>query len=118
ELQRLPADRSIVLERLERTALQRADVLSFRLDDIEIAEGFGARRASIFKDDLGRPLIVVRAKSPLSWDGIDASLGAICEAIEQPSLESHLRVLVIKLVHDSVQVSDALPDDMDLQGLC
>lgn len=118
ELQRLPADRSIVIARLERAVLQRADTLAFKLDDQEITQAIGTRRAFAFRYGEGSPLIVVRAPGSLTWDGIDACLCALCEAIEQPSLEPYLRILILKLKRDAVDVSDMPPADLDLVDLC
>jgi hypothetical protein len=118
ELQRLPADRSIVIARLERAALQRADTLAFKLDDLEITQAASTRRAFAFRDGEGNPLIVVRAPDPLSWEGMDSCLGALCETIEQPSLEPYLRILILKLKRDAADVSDMPPADLDLADLC
>lgn len=118
EMQRLPADRSIVVARLERVALQRADSLVFRIDSTEIMRGIGSKRAFAFKYDDRPPLVVVRASDPLNWDGIDASLGALCEAIDVPALEPQLRVLVYALRGGSIAIDVALPADWDLERLC
>lgn len=118
ELQRLPSDRSAIITRLERILFQAADTLEFVIDGRRVTQDDESKRAFAFKTPDGAPLVVVCAKGPLEWDIIDASLGALCEAIEQPALEPHLRILVMTLKARSVEVAEAPPADMDLQRLC
>lgn len=118
ELQRLPSDRSAIIARLERILFQAAGTLEFVIDGRRVTQDDESKRAFAFKTPDGAPLVVVRASGPLDWDTIDACLGALCEAIDQPALEPHLRILVMTLRARSVGVAEAPPADMDLPRLC
>ena len=95
--QRLPADRSSIVTRLERLFLQRASTLSFRIDGMEILHGGNERRAFLMRLDDGKPIIVSRTTDTVDWDVVDDCLDVICEAIGQLSLIPHLRLLVVHL---------------------
>jgi hypothetical protein len=106
ELQRLPADRSSIVARLEHLMLERVATVSFRIDGVEVVQEVEGRRAFALKLPNGQPIVIVKSAGPMSWDVIGESLGAICEAIDQPALEPHMRLLVFMLAK-----SDKLVDE-------
>jgi Domain of unknown function (DUF3883) len=114
----LPSDRSAVIDRLERVVLQRAGSIVFQIDGTDIEHSLGRRHAFALKLADGQPIVVTRTDGPISWDTIDASLGPVCEAIDQPALEPHLRLMVFALTHDAVLVDEAPPADLGIDSLC
>ena len=118
ELQRLPADRYSIVARLDRLVLQQVSTISFRIDGVDIAHEIDERRAFSLKVPDGRPIVVVRTGGKLSWEVIEESLGAICEAIEQPALEPHLRLLIFALANGGNSVDSIPPADLELGWLC
>ena len=114
DLQSLPADRSSIVDKLEHLLLQPALTLSFRIDGTEIVHSGDERRAFFVKLVEGQPIIVTRAPDGVNWDVVNDCLDAICEAIEQRSLISHIRLLVTHLKMDNEPHNVSLPLDLDI----
>ena len=118
ELQRLPADRSSIVARLEHLMLERVATVSFRIDGVEVVQEVEGRRAFALKLPNGQPIVIVKSAGPMSWDVIGESLGAICEAIDQPALEPHMRLLVLMLANSGKLVDEFPSMDTELEWLC
>ncbi|RWN52715.1 hypothetical protein [Mesorhizobium sp.] len=119
ELQRLPSDRHAIIARLERLALQRVTTVSFRIDDVDVAQDMETRRAAFaLKLPDGQPIVVLRAPAAMTWQAIDDSLGAICEAIEQAALEPHLRLLLYGIANSNAAVDEEPPLELEVEHLC
>jgi hypothetical protein len=118
ELQRLPADRSSIVAKLEHVLLQRVSTISFEIDGAEVVQEIEGRRAFALKLQSGQPIVVVHAIGPMSWDLIQESLGAICEAIDQPALEPYLRLLLYGLANSGKPVGEIPPIELELEWLC
>ena len=113
DLQRLPADRSSIVTKLERLDFQRASTLHFGVDGMDISHGRDERRAFLLRLDERPPIIVARA-ARMNWGVIDDCLDAICEAIEQRSLVPHLRLLVTFLRTEDRPHDARRPLDLDI----
>lgn len=106
DLQRLPADRQGILGKLERLLVQRAGMIRFRFDGVDIEGDVEHRRAFSLKLDDGRTVVVTRVSGGVDWQSIDDLLPSICDAIEQPSLEPNLRLLLSDIRHSGVEVDE------------
>ncbi|AXX98609.1 sacsin N-terminal ATP-binding-like domain-containing protein [Profundibacter amoris] len=112
EAQRLPADRSIVLAKLDLLKLQKAANLTFKIDGLDVSHGQEEGAAYHLSLDNGYPIVVVR--SARNWDVnlIDRCISALCEAIEQRALSPHLRLLLAHFGAESkIDEASFCPDD-------
>lgn len=92
----LPSDRGLVLERLSNIALVAAEDVSFEINDQRISAP-GDRPAYVFRRS-GRPtLVVTRVGNPLTWNGLQLCLPAICEAIDLSPVANGMRLLAHEL---------------------
>ena len=118
EMQKLPGDRYTIVARLDRVVLQRVATITFRIDGVDVAQQIDSRCAFALKLPDGQPIVVVRTAAPMSWGIIEECLGAICETIDQPALEPHLRLLIFALANDKVPLDEAPPIEFELDRLC
>lgn len=88
----LPADRGLVLERLNNIALVAAEDVAFEINDQRILAP-GDRPAYVFRRSDRKTLVVTRVGDPLTWNGLQLCLPAICEAIELPPVANGMRLL-------------------------
>ncbi|MDE7548431.1 DUF3883 domain-containing protein [Acetobacter fabarum] len=109
DYQRLPADRQGILGKLERLLVQRAGMIRFKFDGVDIEGDVEHRRAFSLKLDNGHTVVVTRISGGIDWQSIDDLLPSICEAIEQPSLEPNLRLLLSDIRYSGAEV-DQEPD--------
>jgi Domain of unknown function (DUF3883) len=118
ELQRLPADRSSIVAKLDHVLLQRASTISFQIDSVEVVQEIEDRRAFALKLPNGQPIVVVHAVGSMSWGLIEESLDAICEAIDQPALDPYLHILLLGLANSGKPVGEVPPIELELDWLC
>ena len=97
EAHRLPADRSAIIGQLERVGLYFANHIGFRIDGRDVPPGDWARPAFSLKDAEGRALVVALHEGEVTWAAMEAALKAISEAIDQPTLVPHMRLLAREL---------------------
>lgn len=97
EGQRLPADRTMILTRLERLGTVRARRLSFVIDGNEVSTDQETSGAFHFRFDDGQPIVAVQSSGEWSWELVDWSIPAICEALGHRALAPHLRLLAAHL---------------------
>lgn len=112
EAQRLPADRSVVLAKLDLLKLQKAANLTFKIDGLDVSHGQEEGSAYHLSLENGHPIVVVR--SARNWDVnlIDRCISALCEAIEQRALSPHLRLLLAHFGTDNkIGEASFCPDD-------
>lgn len=112
EAQRLPADRSVVLAKLDLLQLQKAATLTFNIDGFDVSpsqEEGGAYHLSL---ENGHPIVVVRSARNWNMNLIDRSISALCEAIEQRALSPHLRLLLAHFgAENGIGEVSSFPDD-------
>jgi hypothetical protein len=92
----LPADRGLVLERLSNIALVAAGDVAFEINDQRIMAP-GDRPAYVFRRSDRKTLVVTRVGDPLTWNGLQLCLPAICEAIELSPVANGMRLLTHEL---------------------
>lgn len=99
EAQRLPADRSTILTKLDRLNVVKARSLRFIIDGKDVLTRPDTVRAFHFSLDVGSAIVAVQAHEEWSWDLVDSSIPAICDALGQRALVPHLRLLTAHLRH-------------------
>lgn len=114
----LPVNRQSILDRLNRVLIQTGSRLGFRLDDFAHDELEGGPEALGLKLADGQAVIVVRTDEPTSWDQLDQSLGALCDALGQPGLEQALRILLRSLQADGTAIGEPTDLESELNRLC
>lgn len=92
----LPSDRGLVLERLSNIALVAAEDVSFEINAQRI-EAPGDRPAYVFRRSDQPTLVVTRVGDPLTWNGLQLCLPAICEAIDLSPVANGMRLLAHEL---------------------
>jgi hypothetical protein len=92
----LPSDRGIVLERLSNVALVAAEDVAFEINDQRIMAP-GDRPAYVFRRSDRPTLVVTRVGNPLTWNGLQLCLPAICEAIDLSPVANGMRLLAHEL---------------------
>jgi hypothetical protein len=117
EFQRLPLDRASLIERLERVRFHIAAKIAFRIDGKEIPADEAGRQAFALKTADGGVIVVALHEGDLTWAAVEASLPAICDAIEQPSLVPHMRLLARELDAIGEDVSAVPTGDLELDRL-
>lgn len=98
EAQRLPSDRGAILARLERLKMIKVKSLSFIFDEINVPIGKDKFGAFHFRLDDDESIIAVQSYSDWTWELVDLSIRAICEALGgHTALTSYLRLLVSRI---------------------
>ena len=100
EAQRLPSDRTTILAKLERLAMTKAGKLSFVIDGMDVSTGQDTLGAFHFRFDDGQSVIAIQSSEEWTWELVDRSIPAICEALGHRVLVPHLRLLVAHLRHE------------------
>ncbi|PTS89118.1 protein NO VEIN domain-containing protein [Caulobacter sp. HMWF009] len=118
EAQRLPADRHAIIDRLERLLFQGAATIGFKIDGLDVDQEVDGRSAFALKTADGRAIVVCRTTGPANWSVLDEALGALCEAIDQPVLESVLRILLLGQRSAGAAPTEAAFTDLDLEDMC
>ena len=97
EGQRLPADRTTILARLERLGTVKARRISFVIDGIDVSTGKEKSGAFHFKFEDGQPIVAIQSSGDWTWELVDWSIPAMCEALGHRALAPHLRLLAAHL---------------------
>ena len=105
----LPSDRGLVLERLSNVALVAAEDVAFEINDQRIMAP-GDRPAYVFRRSDRPTLVVTRVSDPLTWNGLQLCLPAICEAIDLSSVANGMRLLA----HELAAAGEAI-DELGLE---
>ncbi|MCE8546450.1 DUF3883 domain-containing protein [Ruegeria pomeroyi] len=100
EMQRLPADRSELLAKLDRISLAKAKNVSFFIDGMSIPPDQMTTQAIPYSLSGGQSVILVAGSSEWSWDLVDRCLPAICEVLGQRALAPNLRLLLAHISRD------------------
>ncbi|RBI69028.1 hypothetical protein DQW77_15915 [Roseovarius sp. TE539] len=100
EAQRLPSDRSELLVKLDRLSLAKASTLGFVVDGISISPEQITSQAFNLTSENGQSVVLVGSTEEWNWDLVDRCLPAICEALGQRALTSHLRLLLAHISRD------------------
>lgn len=108
----LPSDRGLVLERLGNIALVAAEDVAFEINDQRITAP-GDRPAYVFRRSNRPTLVVIRVDDPLTWNGLQFCLPAICEAIDLSPAANGMRLLAHELAAAGEEI-DKLRLDEDV----
>lgn len=92
----LPSDRGLVLERLSNITLVAAVDVAFEINEQRITAP-GDRPAYVFRRSDRPTLVVTRVGDPLTWNGLQLCLPAICEAIDLSPVANGMRLLAHEL---------------------
>jgi hypothetical protein len=117
DLNRLPADRSGILQVLDRIELQIKPAVTFTLDGTDVTPPT-TRAAYHFQREGGSPLVIIVGDGALTWTLVEAALPAIGEAIQHSAVVPHMKLLTRQLAHEDVPVGDRSVDQEDLMRLC
>lgn len=117
DLNRLPADRSSIVQLLDRIELQMKDSVSFMLEGRNVTPPT-PRPAYAFQRTDGEPLVIIVGDGALSWSHVEAALPAIGDAIQHSSSVPHMKLLIRQLSLDGVPIDDRPMGHEDLLRLC
>lgn len=106
----LPSDRGLVLERLGNIALMAAENVAFEINDQRITAP-GDRPAYVFRRSDRPTLVVIRVSDPLTWNGLQRCLPAICEAIDLSPVANGMRLLAHDLAAASEEIDELRLDE-------
>lgn len=106
----LPSDRGLVLERLGNIALVVAEDVSFEINGQRITAP-GDRPAYVFRRSDQSTIVVSRVRDPLTWNGLQLCLPAICEAIDLPPVANGMRLLAHELAATGEAIEELSLDD-------
>lgn len=117
DLNRLPADRSSILQLLDRIELQMKDGVSFMLEGQNVTPPT-PRPAYAFQRTDGEPLVIIVGNGVLTWSHVEAALPAIGDAIQHAAVVPHMKLLIRQLSLDGIPVDDRPIGHEDLLRLC
>ncbi|CAM2340728.1 sacsin N-terminal ATP-binding-like domain-containing protein [Burkholderia vietnamiensis] len=106
----LPSDRRLVLERLGNIALVAAEDVAFEINDQRITAP-GDRPAYVFRRSDRPTLVVTRIGDPLTWNGLQLCLPAICEAIDLSPVANGMRLLAHELASAGEEIDELSLDE-------
>lgn len=101
----LPADRGLVLERFKNVVLLAAKDVAFEIDDQRIAAP-ADRPAYVFRQSNRPTIVATRIGDPLSWNGLQRCLPAICDAIDLSSVAHGMRLLAHELAASGESIDE------------
>ena len=101
----LPSDRGLVLERLSKIALVAAEDVAFEINGQRITAP-GDRPAYVFRRSDRPTLVVTRIADPLTWNGLQLCLPAICEAIDLSPVANGMRLLAHELAASDAEIDE------------
>ncbi|MET3523965.1 sacsin N-terminal ATP-binding-like domain-containing protein [Mesorhizobium abyssinicae] len=116
DLNRLPADRSSILQSLDRIELQMKERVSFVLEGRDVTPP-AARPAYAFQRTEGEPLIIIVGEGGLNWSRVEAALPAIGDAIQHSAVVPHIKLLIRQLSLEGVPIEDRPIGNDDLLRL-
>jgi hypothetical protein len=117
DLNRLPADRSGIIQALDRIELQQKAGVRFMLEGRDVTPPT-SRPAYHFVRAEGEPLVIVLGEGELTWSRVEAALPAIGEAIQHSAVVPHMKLLARQLSLEGVAVDDPPAGQEDLLRLC
>ena len=117
DMNRLPADRSSIIQSIDRVELLLASSVTFSLEGRDVTPT-ELRPAYHFERTEGQSVIVVLGHGGLSWPKVEAALPAIGEAIRHPAVVPHMKLLVRQLASDGISIDDRPVGQTDLLKLC
>ncbi len=117
DLNRLPADRSGIVQALDRIELQLQARVKFLLEGRDVTPPT-VRAAYQFERVEGEPLVIVVGQGALTWSHVEAALPAIGEAIQHSAVVPHMKLLIRQLSLEGVAVDDRPMGQEDLLRLC
>ncbi|WP_342846007.1 DUF3883 domain-containing protein [Sulfitobacter sp. AS59] len=113
----LPSDRGLVLERLSNIVLVPAEDVAFEIDGQRITDP-GERPAYVFRRSDRTTLVVTRVGGPLTWDGLQFCLPAICDAIDLSPVANGMRLLAYELSATFEEIDELVLDEDVIARLC
>lgn len=117
DLNRLPLDRSTIVQSLDRIELQIRDSVSFDLEGHNVTPP-KPRPAYSFQRTDGEPLVIIVGEGALTWSHVEAALPAIGDAIQHSAVVPHMKLLIRQLTLDGIPVDDRPLGHEDLLRLC
>lgn len=117
DLNRLPSDRSGIIQALDRIEMQQKVDVRFILDGHDVTPPT-SRPAYRFERAEGEPLLIIAGEGELTWSQIEAALPAIAEAIQHSAAVPHIKLLVRQLSIEGTGVHDKPMGQEDLLRLC
>ncbi|MGY4505783.1 hypothetical protein ACVWYH_009740 [Bradyrhizobium sp. GM24.11] len=117
DLNRLPVDRSSIIQSLDRIELQMKDSVSFMLEGRNVTPP-APRAAYAFQRTDGEPLVVIVGEGAFRWSYVEAALPAIGDAIQHSAVVPHMKLLIRQLSLDGIPVDDRPVGHEDLLRLC
>lgn len=117
DLNRLPADRSGIVQALDRIELQLQASVKFLLEGRDVSPPT-TRAAYQFERVEGEPLVIIVGQGALTWSLVEAALPAIGEAIQHSAAVPHMKLLIRQLSLEGVEVDDRPMGHKDLLRLC
>lgn len=117
DLNRLPVDRSSIIQSLDRIELQMKDSVSFILEGRNVTPP-APRAAYAFQRTDGEPLVIIVGEGAFSWSYVEAALPAIGDAMQHSAVVPHMKLLIRQLSLDGIPVDDRPAGREDLLRLC
>lgn len=117
DLNRLPADRSGIVQALDRIELQLKAGVRFMLEGRDVTPPT-SRPAYYFQRTEGEPLVIVVGEGGLTWSQVEAALPAIGDAIQHSAVVPHMKLLTRQLSLEGVVIDDRPAGQEDLLRLC
>lgn len=114
---RLPSDRSVIIQTLDRLELHQTPNLRFMLEGQDVTPP-SSRPAYQFERAEGEPLLVIVGEGGLCWRKIETALPAIGEAIQHPAVVPHMKLLTRQMALEDVAIDDIPSAQGDLLRLC
>lgn len=115
---RLPTDRRVVLDRLQRIHIRMAQTINFCVQGMPLGVPDDLQGAMALAAD-SRPTIVLRtAAGELDWDALIRGTRAIAELLGSADLAPHLQIGMDTLKQLGEQVNGPMPADKRLGELC
>lgn len=117
DFNRLPADRSGILQTLDRVELQIRSRVTFALEGADVTPPM-PRAAYHFQRGSGAPLLVIIGDGGLTWSMVEAALPALGEVIQHAAVVPHMKLLTRQLAGEQSLVGDRAVGQPDLLRLC
>lgn len=117
DLNRLPADRSEIIQAMDRIEVHVRNSVSFMLDGKTVMPPV-SRSSFQFERSEGDPVLIIVGEQPLTWSQIEAALPSIADGIQHNAVVPHMSLLVRQLALDGTPVDDRPTGQVDIARLC
>lgn len=117
DLNRLPADRSEIIQAMDRIEVQIQNSVSFLIDGQTVSPP-GSRSSFQFERSEGEPVLIIVGEQSLTWGQVEAALPSIADAIRHNAVVPHMSLLVRQLALDGTPVDDRPAGQADIARLC